>query len=50
MHDLFDLVNGEWVRTHEIPADRGIDGAFYRLRDESEADVRAILELSLIHI
>ncbi len=44
MHDLFDLVNGEWVRTHEIPADRGIDGAFYRLRDESEADVRAILE------
>ena len=44
MHDLFELVNGEWARTHEIPADRGIDGAFYALRDKSEADVRAILE------
>lgn len=44
MHDLFELVNGEWAATHEIPADRGIDGAFYALRDTSEADVRAILE------
>ena len=44
MHDLFELVNGEWAATHEIPADRGIDGAFYALRDASEADVRAILE------
>ena len=44
MHDLFELVNGEWVRTHEIPADRGIDGAFYMLRDKSEADVHALLE------
>ena len=44
MHDLFELVNGEWAATHEIPADRGIDGAFYALRDKSEADVRAILE------
>ena len=44
MHDLFELVNGEWAATHEIPADRGIDGAFYVLRDKSEADVRAILE------
>lgn len=44
MHDLFELVNGEWAATHEIPADRGIDGAFYALRDTSEADVRVILE------
>lgn len=43
MHDLFDHVNGEWVATHEIPADRGIDGSFYALRDKSEADVHAIL-------
>ena len=33
-----------WAAAHEIPADRGIDGAFYALRDKSEADVRAILE------
>ncbi|WCZ37720.1 M13 family metallopeptidase [Corynebacterium jeddahense] len=44
MNDLFALVNGEWAATHEIPADRGIDGAFYVLRDKSEEDVRAILE------
>ena len=43
MHDLFELVNGDWVREHEIPADRGIDGAFYALRDKSEEDVRALL-------
>ena len=29
MNDLFELVNGQWVKDHEIPADRGIDGAFY---------------------
>ena len=44
MHDLFELVNGTWVREHEIPADRGIDGAFYALRDKSEEDVRALLQ------
>ncbi|MBC3179284.1 M13 family metallopeptidase [Corynebacterium lujinxingii] len=43
MHDLFELVNGEWVANHEIPADRGIDGAFYQLRDQAEEDVHAIL-------
>lgn len=46
MHDLFELVNGEWVRDHVIPADRGIDGSFYQLRDKSEEDVHAILEHS----
>ncbi len=43
MNDLFELVNGEWVANHEIPADRGIDGAFYALRDKAEEDVHAIL-------
>ncbi|GAA1181366.1 Neutral endopeptidase [Corynebacterium glaucum] len=46
MQDLFELVNGTWVREHEIPADRGIDGSFYELRDKSEADVHALLEES----
>ncbi|WP_342318822.1 M13 family metallopeptidase [Corynebacterium mayonis] len=44
MKDLFDLVNGEWIQHHTIPADRGIDGAFYTLRDKSEEDVLALLE------
>lgn len=42
--DLFRHTNGQWLDTHEIPGDRGMDGAFYELRDRSEADVRAIIE------
>lgn len=43
MHDLFHHVNGEWVDSHEIPADRGIDGSFYALRDKAEENVHAIV-------
>ena len=42
--DLFGHVNGQWLRTHEIPDDRAQDGAFRALRDRAEADVRAIVE------
>ncbi len=42
--DLFRHVNGQWLATAEIPADRSADGAFYQLRDVAEADSRAIIE------
>ena len=42
--DLFRHVNGHWLATTEIPDDRAVDGAFVRLRDESEAECRAIVE------
>jgi putative endopeptidase len=42
--DLFGHVNGQWLRTHEIPDDRSQDGAFRALRDRAEADVRTIVE------
>ncbi len=42
--DLFRHVNGKWLKTAEIPADRSVDGAFYQLRDQSEADLREIIE------
>ena len=42
--DLFRHVNGHWLATTEIPADRAVDGAFVRLRDEAEAQARAIVE------
>jgi putative endopeptidase len=42
--DLFGHVNGQWLRTHEIPEDRALDGAFRALRDRAEEDVRAIIE------
>ncbi|WP_432536664.1 M13 family metallopeptidase [Kineococcus arenarius] len=42
--DLFRHVNGRWLATAEIPEDRAVDGAFVRLRDQSEAECRAIVE------
>ncbi|MDT7704937.1 MAG: putative endopeptidase [Pseudonocardiales bacterium] len=44
--DLFTHVNGTWLRTYEIPADRSQDGAFRVLRDRSEEHVREIVEES----
>ncbi len=42
--DYFRHINGGWLTTHPIPADRPIDGAFYALRDLSEDRGRAIAE------
>jgi putative endopeptidase len=42
--DLFRSVNGKWLKDFTIPPDRPISGAFYDLRDLSEARVRAIIE------
>lgn len=42
--DLFYHVNGSWLATHEIPADRPLDGAFVQLREDSDARVRSIIE------
>ena len=42
--DLFRHVNGKWIDTHEIPADRASDGAFHHLREKSEKNIRTIIE------
>ena len=42
--DLFRFVNGGWLATAEIPADRPGNGAFTVLRDEAEAACRQIVE------
>ncbi|WP_435021216.1 M13 family metallopeptidase [Tundrisphaera sp. TA3] len=42
--DLYRHVNGKWLDTAEIPADRPQDGAFYKLRDQAEADLRVLIE------
>ena len=42
--DYFRHINGGWLTTHQIPADRPIDGAFYALRDLSEDRGRSIAE------
>ena len=42
--DLFRAVNGAWIRDKEIPADLASYGSFVKLRLESEANVRTIIE------
>lgn len=42
--DLFRHVNGAWLSTAEIPADRAVAGSFVTLVDEAEKHVRAIVE------
>ena len=42
--DLFRHVNGRWLERTTIPADRASHGVFYLLRDQSEAQVRTIVE------
>ncbi len=42
--DLFGFLNGRWLATAEIPADRSGDGTFHVLRDAAEQNARVILE------
>jgi len=42
--DFFRHVNGRWLDTYEIPADRSKDGGLYTLRDDAEKHVREIVE------
>jgi putative endopeptidase len=42
--DLFRHVNGRWLDTTEIPADRSSWGAFVALAEQSEERVRSIIE------
>ena len=42
--DLFRAVNGRWLQSTEIPADKADYGSFVQLRDLSDARVRAIVD------
>jgi len=42
--DLFKHVNGTWLKSTEIPADKATYGAFDILFDKAQADLRAIVE------
>ena len=42
--DFFEFVNGQWLKTTEMPADKSTYGAFVQLIDESEKNLRAIIE------
>ncbi len=42
--DLFLAMNGTWVKTTEIPADKSAWGTFYELRDRTDHQVRDLIE------
>ena len=42
--DFFRYVNGKWLATAAIPADKARYGMFDALRDKAEADVRALVD------
>ena len=44
--DFYRYVNGTWLKTFEIPADKAGYGAFTKLRDDSEARLKSIIEES----
>ena len=44
--DFFMYMNGAWIANTEIPADKATYGGFVMLRDESEDQVKAIIEES----
>jgi len=44
--DFFSYVNGAWIATAEMPADKSRYGVFDILRDESQESVKAIIEES----
>ncbi|HEV7691383.1 MAG TPA: M13 family metallopeptidase [Hyphomonadaceae bacterium] len=42
--DFFKYVNGKWIASTQMPADKSRYGEFDKLRDKSENDVHAVLE------
>ena len=42
--DFYRSVNGEWIDSYELPADRSRFGAFDKLIEDSEKAVKEILE------
>lgn len=42
--DFYSYVNGGWIKSTKIPADRTSVGAFYDLREHAKNDIKAIIE------
>ncbi|MGZ3184561.1 MAG: M13 family metallopeptidase [Telluria sp.] len=42
--NFYDYLNGGWMKTTAIPADRASWGTFYQLRDDATAQVRTVIE------
>jgi predicted metalloendopeptidase len=42
--DFYRYVNGKWLATKEIPADKGAYGSFYELRDTVQEQLRPLID------
>ena len=42
--DLYRHINGAWLDSYEIPADRAVDGAFRDLVEDALANCRTLCE------
>ncbi len=42
--DFYEYMNGTWLRSFEIPADKSNYGSFTKLSDDAEANLRTIVE------
>ena len=42
--DFFEHLNGKWLKSVDIPADKSTWGAFHQLRDDTLPQLRAIIE------
>jgi len=42
--NFYRYINGTWLKETEIPADKTAIGSFYDLRDNSDEDVKALIE------
>lgn len=42
--DFFRFVNGRWLDTNEIPADKTVWGSFHELREQTDSDALSLLE------
>ncbi len=42
--NFYQYVNGNWLKSHDIPSDKTAIGSFYDLRDKADDDVKAIIE------
>ena len=47
--DFFSYLNGNWLKTTEIPADKSSWGAFAKLRDDTLQQLRELVEATAAH-
>ncbi len=42
--DVYQYLNGKWLRDYQLPADKGAVGSFTTLQDKTEEQLRTIVD------